>query len=182
MAAREQAANEIKEVKEKLDLAKLEYADEVATARENSQNELSKIREETATTISEAREKAKTEKAKTAEDVVNSKKTASEQILQVKEETAEQIGSHWLGKQQQQQQIWQKNGCASISPFFFNILHPNYCNYINMGCSGVKSPPTCSWLLGGRSGKLCRAVSCQICYLLYLLDMLNAEQVSMHIV
>ena len=74
-----------------MELAKLEYADEVSAAKENATNELSKIRQETEKIILEAREKAKTEKNKTALDVVESKKTASEQILQVKEETAEAV-------------------------------------------------------------------------------------------
>ena len=44
----------LKLIKEKLDLAKLEYADEVSAAKENAQNELSKIREETKNVILEA--------------------------------------------------------------------------------------------------------------------------------
>ena len=51
-------------MKEQLEMAKLQYSDEIATARENAQSELSKIREETAATIATARDKAKTERKK----------------------------------------------------------------------------------------------------------------------
>ena len=45
--ARENAAKEIQEVKKKLESAKVEYSDEVASARENSTSEINRIRAET---------------------------------------------------------------------------------------------------------------------------------------
>ena len=63
-------------------MSKMEYADEIASARENSASEIQRIRNEAAQMVEDARNKAQSEQNRTAEEVVETKKSASDQIFE----------------------------------------------------------------------------------------------------
>jgi hypothetical protein len=53
-----------------MEMAKLQYADEIASAKETSAAEMQRIREESTKVVETARSQAKVERERTTEDVV----------------------------------------------------------------------------------------------------------------